>query len=820
MKIQTGRSKVALVTLTVALGLIAAWIANWQLTGDVSDTTTRVSLPGSSALNGARPEDELDDLQGISGDALPEMGWSGFVVDENDVGVAGATLSVSGRQTKSGIEGQFFLTGIRRGAKPLTVTHPRFIDLREPNPLLADGRRVVLMASGTINGRIERDLPVSRVGLWQGQGRAFDRTPLVQVEVLPDGSFRVEDLDPGTYGVGAIHSESSGSTSSSMITAFVPGVRVSSGETADVTLKAEMTSTVRGRVINEETGRPVVGAKLAATPRISGLSEGLQSSLLRSTVSAADGSFAIDQVPFGRYRITVTSPWNTTIYEEHTLWLNNRFETKTIRLAPLVRIAGTVLGVEGGVPSAPCTVRLFGVSNRHQHFDQTHSESILSGADGSFAFDSVPGDFSYIIVAENPDGGNGGEALLGSTATPWEEALDLDVSLRPVPMLRGQVVDQDGSDIPDAQITLEFTTTGHLKSGASKHGMWQKEMEREIFAPLLTTRSNTNGQFTIPRFVRPESGAPFIVQVWGTKPGFLPGLSARRPGEAGASTEDLTVILERKIPSFQLRLVDAKGAAAAKVALNFNSANGPKARLKNGGWESTTTDASGVAKITGRGTHFLVRVTDPAWMLTDGESELVFPIDSPSPKEIEVLRRDRLNLVSVLARVEDAITGAPVPGLMVRGTRGGVVSTDWNDIRIDDMLAGRAKLWFKAPGYQIKRLPARRFDPGIPVHLGTLRMERLCRGTVLITGYESESDLAIGSPISGASLEREERDGKKSRYGIPLRVESLDPTVVKGAVDAPMGMWTLKLAPGYSQDVLADKTRNVVRVKHSAVRDQ
>lgn len=801
--------------MIVALGLIAAWIANRELG---RNTGTRVSIPGSSVLNGEQPEGRSEPLLGVSRDAPPKAGWSGLVVDENAVGIAGATISVSGRQAKTGVEGQFFLAGVRRGAKPLAVIHPGFIDLREPSPLLTDGRRIVLTASGTISGKIEPDLLVSSVGLWRGQGKAFDRTPLVQVEVFPDGSFRVEDLDPGTYGVGAIHTANSGSASTPMITAFVPGVRVRSGETAQVTLKPRMTSTVRGRVINEETGRPVVGARLAATPRVSGLSEGLQSSLVRSTLSAADGSFEIEQVPFGRYRLTVTSPWNTTIYEEHTLWLNNRFETKTIRLAPLIRIEGTVLGIGGGAPRSPCTVRLFGVSNRPQHIDQTHSESILSSANGSFAFDAVPGDYSYIIVAENPEGSETGEALLGSTATPWEEAEGLTIFLRPVSMLQGHVVDQAGSEIADAQIALELTTIGHLKSSASRHGLRQNKAGGEIFAPLFTTRSNASGLFTIPRFVRPDSGAPFIVQVWGTKPGYLPGMTAKRPGEAGASTEDLAVVLEREIPSLQVRLIDDEGAAAGNVALNFNSANGPRSQLKNGGWESTTTDPAGVAKITGRGTHFLVRVIDPAWMLPDGKPELVFPIDSRSPKEIQVLRRNRLNLVSVLARVEDSLTGAPVPGLTVRGTRGGVVSTDWNDIRIEDMLAGRARLWFKAPGYQAKRLPARRFDPGLPVHLGTIQMERMCRVTVLITGYESGGELAVGQWVGRASLEREVPDGQKSWRGFPLRVESLNPTVVKGAVDAPMGEWTLKLGPDYSQDVLMDKARNRFLFKHSVIR--
>lgn len=122
------------------------------------------------------------------------------------------------------------------------------------------------------------------VRLWDAQG-----SPVGSVHTDGEGAFHFAGLRPGTYRAEAILPRGYAAVSEPS------ACQVSAGEDANVEIELTLAGRVAGRVVDEDTGQPVVGVRV----RLFDSSE----RLVAEADTGADGSYAFLGLPEDKYRV-------------------------------------------------------------------------------------------------------------------------------------------------------------------------------------------------------------------------------------------------------------------------------------------------------------------------------------------------------------------------------------------------------------------------------------------------------------------------------------------------------------------------------------
>ncbi len=288
------------------------------------------------------------------------------------------TADEEGRFVLEGLDptGEIYLLARAEGwipGPPVKVALPPEGEVEVP---VRRGRKlsglVVDAASGEPVEGMEVDVAVQRTVTVPGMGEAQSWMPAGRTVTAADGSFRVDDLEPGTV---EVRISGKGYRPAS--------VQVTVPEEQDpepVMVKVKAGETVRGRVLGPD-GIPAAGAAVTAE---SGPGVGT------SVHTGTDGAFVLEGLEPGEIRVVAVSEEGL---RGEAVTRAGSGEELVIRLERPGRIAGRVADSQGA-PVAGAQVTCWGPDGRMQ-------DRVSSGPDGSFVLERVsPGTWRLFVRAE------------------------------------------------------------------------------------------------------------------------------------------------------------------------------------------------------------------------------------------------------------------------------------------------------------------------------------------------------------------------------------------------------------------------------------
>jgi protocatechuate 3,4-dioxygenase beta subunit len=376
-------------TLAACLTLVA-----WSIQ---SDAAPQQPVPGSPARDNRQPPSQ-------SGSAVIRgrivSAETGRPLRRVRITLSAAALGRDGRTTSTSIDGRYEVKDLPAGRYIVRVARNGYLGLqygqRRPleqgKPLQITEKQVVenidfaLPRASVIRGQITDELaePVAgvvvfamRMSYWQGRRRLVPVGGGPATQTDDAGEYRIANLAPGTYFVMArlrdtwTTSENDVTQTMGYAPTYFPGtsnladarrVVVGVGEAAtavDFQLIPGRTSTVAGTAV-DSLGRPLINRNIALVQTLVGPAFGM---LVTggSATSAADGSFTIDSVPPGEYKLQAQTTRETqtvqgTVLEVATVPITlDGADVTNLSLTTSMgwMASGRLTAETGGPPDAP-----------------------------------------------------------------------------------------------------------------------------------------------------------------------------------------------------------------------------------------------------------------------------------------------------------------------------------------------------------------------------------------------------------------------------------------------------------------------------------
>ncbi|MED4051937.1 carboxypeptidase regulatory-like domain-containing protein [Priestia megaterium] len=305
---------------------------------------------------------------------------------------------------------------------------------------------------GTISGSII-DIQGSPVTGSNIQVRVFDQSGLLLQTLVAqsDGSFLINNLSPGSYQLTILAPNFEATTISGVVAAD-----------QITTLNVPLTpnpGTVRGQVINEVTGNPIVNAIVSIT-NINGLPIG-------STVTDSNGNFSIPNLPPTNVTVSaIASDFGSS--SRSVILTSGETVTTTLSLAPNPgSINGIITSEQTGEVISGATIQIFDLTS-------ALVATVVSDNNGFYQFTSpTPGLYQVVSSANNF-----GSSVQGAQVFSNQTTI-VNLSLTPNPgSIFGTVVnEQTGEFIVGATIVVrQFSPTGPI---------------------VQTIATDSSGQFTV-----------------------------------------------------------------------------------------------------------------------------------------------------------------------------------------------------------------------------------------------------------------------------------------------------------------------------------
>jgi hypothetical protein len=260
---------------------------------------------------------------------------------------------------------------------------------------------------------------------------------------------------------------------------------------------------IAGRIVNSSTGEPLARAAVAALAQ-------QDNHVVASVLSDADGHFAIEHLPAGKYPLTASKRgFRTALYDEHedfntAIVTGDGQDTEHLQfqLAPAAVLRGIVTA-DGGDPVESASVLLF------KRPDPTHPGERITQVDGAntddtgaYEFSNLPAGEYFVAVKADP-----WYALRGPTnRSPDNSASSLDVAY-PLTFFDSTVDEASAAPIAltvgsreEASVNLHAVPALHLTLPRSvRRGAPPVELRQTVFgtqiqshgADLLTVQQGT-----------------------------------------------------------------------------------------------------------------------------------------------------------------------------------------------------------------------------------------------------------------------------------------------------------------------------------------
>lgn len=402
------------------------------------------------------------------------------------------------------------------GVYDLCVSDSRFvhsdISVRVPED---DGAKFKVVPGGFIEGKLvdHAGKPIAgasvnamadQLGFWGGYGGAKTDSA---------GRFRIARLDSGDYFISVDPKPSY---------AIVPiKCKVERGKVTQLgVIKAPIPGTIVGKVVDDETGKPVEGIDIQYTPEIWPSGWGGD-----RAQSDKDGSFKI----LGLGTVSaVPYVWSHPVYKEaassvefqkltmksgqvtdYSIRLKKtpppRFDEQPA-LEPAKSLNALVLD-ENGHGVAGCRLRLFGYDSSKKSLLKDELATGETDQHGSMSID-VPKGEAFVWLASKPgyaDVWNGTNRFVSDPVV---------LRLFKAAPIRGQLVNEAGKAVPNARITAR-AVSGYCYTGRTTLSQMRVDLE-QLTGNAPSTVTDGKGMFTL-------SGTPtkFVTLLEVSHPGYL-----------------------------------------------------------------------------------------------------------------------------------------------------------------------------------------------------------------------------------------------------------------------------------------------------------
>ncbi len=475
------------------------------------------------------------------------------------------------RSAFSDAEGRFTLRGVGRGVRVVIIIHdPRFARLKIPIDTDGTSRsRSVTLAlepARIIAGRVtdaDTERPVPHARLWvlayKGDAGIIDR-----FEADDQGRFRMNPLAADRYHVNV--SSNSGRPYLDASPLILDWPRGAVEHRLDVALRPGVA--IRGKVVEEGTGRPVAGARVSfGSTRIWDEATG---DINSNTVTAADGSFQLAALPAPGYLI-VQGPSYDYVYQV----IGDRVVTErrpggrrmyahaftaydpkpgvdgpevTVRLRRGGTVTGRIVGPNGRpIPSAVMIGRVF-VSPTSGTWRFLSDGDHGRVRDGRFEVHGLDPDAEVPISFFAPNERLGATLMLSGKSGSGGPVI---VRLEPCGTARARLIDRDKKPVarfPGARLISMVVTPGASLGDANQQGQLADDeaafsaIDRARYAYDPLTVSDTKGRISLPDLI---PGASYRVRAGprGGPPSFRKDFTVK-PGE----TVDLGEIVVERAP--------------------------------------------------------------------------------------------------------------------------------------------------------------------------------------------------------------------------------------------------------------------------------
>jgi protocatechuate 3,4-dioxygenase beta subunit len=397
-------------------------------------------------------------------------GISGRVTDSTKAPVAGAQVIVAWKdqaraktkQVRTDKDGRYAIPAARALPVDLVVVRGGgFATFRRRGKIPVDGIvDAVLDRPGSIVGSVAASargtLPTFRVAVHPELADSEDPDalpegdrPSPRVAIDPSGSFRVDDLDPGTYTV-EIAADGGGR-------AAKPGVEVTAEQVADAgTLTLEAAGALRGYVRDARIQSPVGGAAIRLLAlAASGTEIDPAVPEIGRAVSSEDGSFAVEGARAGSFLVIVEHPVFAPSRVSVSLRTDQDWPDVIINLIRGGSLAGIVLDPQRQ-PAVDVRISVLGGAGGD-------ARTAAAGPDGHYFIENLtPG--TYEVVRQPGADAAGPTRKMAEIRAEETTTVDFDGTSRIT--VRGHVLKGD-TPLPNTSIVLlalDPASPGEMKS--------------------------------------------------------------------------------------------------------------------------------------------------------------------------------------------------------------------------------------------------------------------------------------------------------------------------------------------------------------------
>ncbi len=679
--------------------------------------------------------------------------------------IAGAHIAFAQGESRvegeSDAKGEFRLGLYATAAGDLEVHSGQFRDVRAPRVDPSEYLRIALEPSAALIGRVQdaRGGPASGVelGLWRYSGSGYRDEPVARVTSVVDGSFAFLDIDPGEYGLGVLPGPHP--------FVFVPGLVLATGERVERVLTLPPVRSLRGRVLTAGSRAPIQGARLRMRP-VGGVEDDLAEQVERLAESDAAGEFVFTGLCQGAWNLVTRTTWGAT--HERRLWMDAAGElamdVEIVFPAP-ASLAGSVRWSDG----APAAGAIVHVMRADEADDFELLEASADGeaidavapcdADGRYRIEAVAAEVPLLVLAvlEREDIGMVVSPARSVILAPAEARGDLELQLEQGERIDGQVVDQSGGPVADAEVVLDVI----LESS---------------WCSVARTRTDAEGRFGLSR--KHGMRSRLLVE--------CEGFRTRRVGldDVASATVPLLIVLESAC-LLDGCVLDPDGWAVPGAGIRASLLNGGQ-RPPN---ESETADDFGRFRFDS--------LVPGSWQLEASSAGVRDPerriVAVPDQTYVQLLfhPRPRPARATVVAEIVDAATGGAVAGLSVNGSRGAFLGIEGTRVTVQGLDAQDLSLTFQAESMEPLFARPKGIQPGERVDLGRLEMRHASVLRVRIEDPSGESVRGLRVELRAVSPEHGGWPGGWSR----MRLEPTGDGTWE-ARTVPRYAWTLDVSRG------------------------
>lgn len=294
-----------------------------------------------------------------------------------------------------------------------------------------------------ITGRVTRaGAPVEGVNV-----SAISQDGLNNSQTMPDGSFRLVDLTPGSYMVNVNKMDS-----------FIQTMRSVTAPARDVNVDLPAGGRISGHVVDKSSNQPVTTFQAGVTTSRGGGGMMIMMPPMTRQFTTDDGSFTLENVPPGQTQLVVTAPGYTT---GRVSGLNvedgKPLDSVDVSLDTGVKLVGRVTGPDGSPVSGVSVAEddSGGGGGRAMRVNVgVGGNGAVTDPNGEYTIDSLePGEktFSFNRTGYLPD---------QKTISLSSKETRLDEQLSAGQPAIGQVVTDSGAPVPDATVSASSAAEG------------------------------------------------------------------------------------------------------------------------------------------------------------------------------------------------------------------------------------------------------------------------------------------------------------------------------------------------------------------------